>query len=72
MVDNATLLQQCAGLHSSVAMADNALDLTAVLRCPAARYNSGQRCAAAFLFFFVFFYTRQLEERKRMGEREKF
>jgi hypothetical protein len=53
-------------------MADNTLDLAAVLQCPAACYNSGQRCAAAFLFMFFFLYTRQLEERKRMGEREKF
>ncbi len=41
----------------------NTLDLAAVLRCPAARYNFGQ-CFC--------FYTRQLEERKGMGEREKF
>jgi hypothetical protein len=52
-------------------MADNALDLVAVLRCAAARYNFSQHYAAVFLFF-CFFYTRQLEKRKRMGEREKF
>jgi hypothetical protein len=55
-----------------------------LLRCPAARwasercydvrqrYNFGQRSTAAFLFFFFFFFARQLEERKRMGERKKF
>jgi len=52
-------------------MFGSALGLGALLR---QRYNFGQRCAAAFLFFFLFFFvfTRQLEERKRMGEREKF
>jgi hypothetical protein len=35
------------------------------------RFNFGKRCSAAFLFIF-FFFTRQLEERKKMGERKKF
>jgi hypothetical protein len=57
---------------------DNVLDLATLLRWPATRWTS-QRCCdvrqraktPAFLFLF-FFYTRQLEERKKMGEREKF
>jgi hypothetical protein len=66
MAGNAALLRQRVGPRSGATMADNALDLAAVLRCPAARYNSS-------VFVFVcFFYTQQLEERKRMGEREKF
>jgi hypothetical protein len=48
-LDLATLLRwsatwRCCG---------NTLDLTTVLRCSAARYNSGQRCAATFFFFFT-------------------
>jgi hypothetical protein len=52
-----------------------------LLRCPATRwaskhccdvrqrYNSGQRCAAVFLFIF---FTRQLEKRKRMEKERSF
>jgi len=36
-------------------------------RWPTMRYSLGQRCAAAFLFFF----TRQLQERKRERQKEK-
>jgi hypothetical protein len=53
MAGNAALLRQRVGPRSGAAMADNALDLAAVLRCPAARYNFGQRCVAAFLLFFL-------------------
>jgi SNF family Na+-dependent transporter len=50
-------------------MSGSALGLGALLRCPTVL----QLRPTAFLFFyFLFFYTRQLEERKRMGEREKF
>jgi hypothetical protein len=66
-------------------MAGNALDLAAVLRWPTTHWTSQQCCDVwqrattpanaalqSFCFFLFFFYTRQLEERKRMGEREKF
>jgi hypothetical protein len=52
MAGNAALLRQRVGPRSAAAMADNALDFAAVLRCVTARYNSDQRCVAAFLFFF--------------------
>jgi len=55
---------------SATMMAGNGLDLTVLLRWPAARCSPGQHCAAMFLFFL--FFTRQLQERKRMGERKKF
>jgi len=62
--------RQEAGPRNAAAMADKRLDLAAVLRWPATRCSPGQHYAASFLFFF--FFTRQLQEKKRMGEREKF
>jgi hypothetical protein len=57
--------------RSGATMVGNVLDLTTLLRWPTMRYKSGQRYAATFLRF-CFFFTQQLEEIKRMGEREKF
>jgi hypothetical protein len=54
MAGNAALLRQRVGPRSGAAMADNAIDLAAVLRCPAACYNSSQRCVAAFLILLFF------------------
>jgi hypothetical protein len=52
------------------AMSGNALGLGALLRCPTTlQLRPTLRCS---VFVFVFFFTRQPEERKRMGEREKF
>ncbi len=84
MASNAVLLRQRVGPCNVVAMAGNALDLAAVLRWPTTHWTS-QRCCDVrqrattpansgqrFCFFLFFIYTRQLQERKRMGEREKF
>jgi hypothetical protein len=80
MANNAVLLRQRVKPCNVAAMAGNALDLAAVLRWPTTHWTS-QRCCdvrqrattpAKFQRFCFFFYTRQLEERKRMGEREKF
>jgi hypothetical protein len=59
-------------------MADSALGLAAC--CCDVRQRAGPWSVAAMFDsattpannVFVFFFTRQLEERKRMGEREKF
>jgi hypothetical protein len=85
-LDVATLLRWLATRWISQRCCDGqqrARPRSVLLRCPAARwaserccdvrqrYNSGQRYTTTFLFLF-FFFTRQLEERKKMGEREKF
>jgi hypothetical protein len=57
------------------AMSDSALGLGVLLRCPTTlQLRPTLRCNVfVFVFFFVsFFFTGQLEERKRMGERKKF
>jgi hypothetical protein len=54
----ATLLRQRAGLRNAAVMFDNALQFWPMLRCN--------------VFFFFKFFIRQLEEKKKMGEREKF
>jgi hypothetical protein len=71
MAGNAALLWQHIGPRSNAAMADNALDLATVLRCPAARYNSGQRCAVTFLFFCFFFFTPDNLKREKEWEKER-
>jgi hypothetical protein len=70
MAGNAALLRQCVGSRSDAAMAGNALDLTAVLRCSAARYNFGQCCTVAFLFF-CFFFTLDNLKREKEWEKER-
>jgi hypothetical protein len=55
------------------AMSGSALGLGALLRCPIALQLRPTLHYIVFVFVcFFFFFTRQLEERKRMGEREKF
>jgi hypothetical protein len=76
MASNAVLLRQRVGPCNVAAMAGNALDLAAVLRWSTTHWTSQRWCdvrqRATTPAFFFFFNTRQLEERKRMGEREKF
>jgi hypothetical protein len=73
-LDLATLLRWPTARWTSqrvAAMSGSTLGLEALLRCPTAlQLRPTLRCSV-FVLFFLFF-TRQLEERKRMGEREKF
>jgi len=67
--------QQRVGCRNVAAMADSALDLATC--CYDVWQRVGPRSVAAMsdsttTTFLFFFFTRQLEERKRMGEREKF
>jgi hypothetical protein len=68
---NAALLRQRVRARNGATMADNALDLLAMLRCPAARYNSGQRYTAAFLFFVFCFFTPDNLKREKEWEKER-
>jgi len=77
----AALLRRCCSLRRYygattardvvAALVDNTLHLVALLwQWLATRWTSQHY--SVFFFFFNFFFTRQLQERKRTGEREKF
>jgi len=57
---------------ATAAMADNATTHGATVMMAAACCSPSQRSAATFLFFLFYVFTRQFQDRKKMGEKEKF